>query len=241
VVRRQENRGSGSGVEDRGLDLRRFYGALDILAARLGGSRKLVDCTGRDKWPERGIYFFQERGELRTDTGDGLRIVRVGTHALKLGSATRLWTRLSQHKGVVKTGGGNHRGSIFRLTVGAALIDRDGLSGPTWGNGSSAPRDIRESEQALEQAVSTEVGEMPFLWLGIDDAAGPNSLRGYIERNAIALLSNFGKRPLDASSTGWLGCFSSRKRVRDSGLWNSNHVSDTYDPAFLDRLENLVS
>jgi hypothetical protein len=33
---------------------------------------------------------------------------------------------------------------------------------------------------------------MPFLWLAIDDEPSAHGLRGHIERNAIALLSNFG-------------------------------------------------
>jgi hypothetical protein len=37
--------------------------------------------------------------------------------ALKTGSGTKLWTRLSQHKGGPTTGGGNHRGSIFADTT----------------------------------------------------------------------------------------------------------------------------
>ncbi len=188
-------------------------------------------------WPNRGIYFFLEPGECRTDTGDGHRIVRVGTHALKSGSATKIWTRLSQHRGPARSGGGNHRGSIFRLIVGTALIEKDGHDYSSWGQGSSAPREIRDSEQPLECAVSEVVGEMPCLWLGIEDEPGPDSLRGYIERNAIALLSNFGKSPLDPPSQDWLGHFCNRERVRASGLWNSNHVDEDYDPAFLDTLE----
>ena len=30
-------------------------------------------------------------------------------------------------------------------------------------------------------------------------------MRGYIERNAIALLSNYGKPAIDPPSPGWLG------------------------------------
>ena len=82
---------------------------------------------------------------------------------------------------------------------------------------------------------------MPFLSLAIDDDAGPGSKRGYIERNAIALVSNFGKTPLDPPSQLWLGRHSERERVRSSGLWNSNHVVEQYDPAFLGELERLVS
>jgi hypothetical protein len=55
------------------------------------------------------------------------------------------------------------------------------------------------------------------------------------------LLSNYGKKPLDPASPGWLGRHCNRERVRGSGLWNSNHVDEPYDPAFLDRLAQLVA
>ena len=227
-------------TKKRAQDLERFYDLLENLEAGLGGARKLSECSGRDGWPQRGIYFFQEHGEQRVETGKGLRIVRVGTHALKAGSRTRLWTRLSQHKGVVRSGAGNHRGSIFRLIIGAALIRKKGLDYPTWGRGSSACRDTRDGEVALEQAVTEVIGGMPFLWLDVDDEASPDSLRGYLERNSIALLSNYEKEAIDPASVNWLGRHSDRPRVQKSGLWNSNHVDEGYDPSFLDVLEGLV-
>jgi hypothetical protein len=217
-----------------------FYSILNKLEHRLGGARRLAECSGRMEWPRRGVYFFREPGERRSDTGQGPRIVRVGTHALKAGSGTKLWTRLSQHLGQPSTGGGNHRGSIFRLIVGAALIRRDGLEFPTWGNGNTAQRAVREGELALERDVSCVIGAMFFLWLPIEDEAGPNSLRGYIERNAIALLSNYNKPALDPPSQDWLGHHSDRERVRKSGLWNQNHVEEACDAAFLDNLDTLV-
>jgi hypothetical protein len=82
---------------------------------------------------------------------------------------------------------------------------------------------------------------MSFLWLPIGDEPGPENRRGYIERNAIALLSNCGKPPLDVPSNTWLGHHSDRDRVRTSGLWNQNHVEEEYDPIFLDVLESLVA
>ena len=73
------------------------------------------------------------------------------------------------------------------------------------------------------------------------DAPGPASVRGYIERNSIALLSNLGKAPLDPPSAQWRGHGCDRgERVRNSGLWNQRHVDETYDPAFLDVLSDLV-
>jgi hypothetical protein len=151
----------------------RFYSLLARLERQIGGARRLADCSGRMEWPQRGVYFFRELGENRSDTGSGPRIVRVGTHALKAGGTTTLWTRLSQHRG--------------------------------------------------------------------NDEPGPTSARGFIERNSIALLSNFGRAPLDPQSGDWLGHDSDRELVRKSGLWNQRHVEEPYDPGFLDLLDRLIS
>jgi hypothetical protein len=221
-------------------DLKRFYSAIDRLGSYLGGTRTLAACNGRSGWPRRGVYFFMEDGEVRSDTGTGPRIVRVGTHALKPNSGTRLWTRLSQHRGQAQSGGGNHRGSIFRLIVGRALMERDGHACASWNVGNTASSDTRAGELALEREVSGAIGTMPFVWISVDDEPGAGSLRGYIERNAIALLSNYGRQPLDPPSAGWLGHHCDRERVRKSGLWNSNHVHESYDPAFLACLDEQV-
>jgi hypothetical protein len=222
-------------------DLGRFYAALQKLEEMLGGARTLAECSGKLLWPRRGVYFFMEHGERRTDSGNGPRIVRVGTHALKAGSRTLFWTRLSQHRGQIGSGGGNHRGSIFRLLVGTALVARGVHESPSWGKGNSASGDVRAAEISLERDVSNVIRAMPFLWLGIDDEPGPESLRGFIERNSIALLSNFNKPPLDPPSQAWLGLSCDRLRVRQSGLWNSNHVEEAYDPGFLPRLEEIMA
>jgi len=221
-------------------DLIRFYSILNQLENAIGGARALADCHGRMKWPARGVYFFREGSENRSDTGEGPREVRVGTHALKAGGSTMLWGRLSTHRGQVRSGGGNHRGSIFRLIVGTALIALDGHKFPTWGEGRSAAKDTKAAEIELERAVSEIIRAMPFIWLSVDDEPGPASMRGKIERNAIALLSNFNKPPLDPPLLHWLGRHCDRDRVRASGLWNQNHIDESYNPAFLDDLEQLV-
>ena len=222
-------------------DLQRFYSLLLELEESLAGARHLAHCSGRMSWPKRGVYFFMEPGETRSHSGRGSRIVRVGTHALKTGSGTTLWRRLYQHKGVARSGGGNHRGSIFRLIVGTALIESDAIDCDSWDDRrGSAPRKVRERELPLERAVSQVIGNMSFLWLSVGDEPGPRSLRGFIERNAIALLSNYGKPPIDPPSDSWLGSHCTREKVRTSGLWNSNHVDEGYDPTFLDALASLL-
>ena len=200
-----------------------------MLESNIGGAKKLTDCYGRMSWPKRGVYFFRELGENRTDTGEGSRVVRVGTHALKSDSGTKLCARLSQHKGQQVSGSGNHRDSTFRLIVGASLISRDGAQTSTWGNGNTVPRDVRDGELALEREVSLVIGAMPFVWLSLGDEASPESRRGYIERNSIALLSNRNEFALDLPSKEWLGRHSDRNRVRESGLWNSRHHSVRWD------------
>ncbi len=227
-------------------DLQRFYAILDEVQGRLRAPLCLRGCHGRMRWPSRGVYFFFEGGERRSTSGVGPRVVRVGTHALTSTSTRTLWNRLAQHRGVATSGGGNHRGSIFRLLVGEALLQRDGTTVETWGVGGS-PADaarakgvptstVNEQERATEVAVSNIIGVMPFVFVPVDDPAGATSMRGKIERNAIALLSNLTKDPMDPPSGAWLGQYSAHERVRGSGLWNNRHVEEQYDASFLDTL-----
>jgi hypothetical protein len=222
-------------------DVIRFYSLLSRLEENTGGKQKLGDCSGYMSWPNRGIYFFFEKGEFRSNSGDGMRVVRIGTHALQSGSKSTLWQRLKAHRGTDSTGGGNHRGSIFRLLVGTSLTNQHPeLAVSTWDNRKSSDTAARPGEHPLEVEVSTIIRAMPLLWLEIDDEPSHSSLRGYIERNSIALLSNFSCPQIDAPSQSWLGLHCARELVRKSGLWNQDHVTDNFDPAFLDVFETLV-
>ena len=228
----------------READLKRLYDLLTGLEDRVGGKQRLGDCTGYMDWPDRGVYFFFADDEDR-DTGDQARLTRIGTHAVSSGSGASLWNRLRTHRGAnsgTYGGGGNHRGSVFRKRVGESIIERDGLHDdyPYWGEGSSAGRERRLSEHELEQRVSDYIRGLPFLWVNIDDEPGPESDRAYVERNAIALVSNYQKDSLDPHHGDWSGKNSPRKEICESGLWNIEHVEENYDPAFLDRLETAV-
>ena len=108
---------------------------------------------GKDVLTDKGSGWDTplEPGEERTTSGSGLRIVRIGTHALKWNGKTTLWNRLRQHKGTVRglnPGTGNHRGSVFREHVGTALIKRDKWPVEVAGNwgGSNAPRHIKDAD-----------------------------------------------------------------------------------------------
>jgi hypothetical protein len=238
-------------ADDRRQDLDRLYGLLAELGDRPGGYKHLRDCNGRMSWPKRGVYFIFEDGELRED-GHTPRVVRVGTHAVSARSRTTLWNRLSQHRGTAAAlGGGNHRGSIFRLHVGAALLaSQPGqftTARPTWGRGITADRITRSAELDLEQVVSRYIGAMPFLWVAVDDEPSRTSERHVIEANTIALLSNAprprdpARAPVDRASRGWLGRQAAREEIRLSGLWNVGFVRDGYDRTALDILATRIS
>ena len=83
---------------------------------------------------------------------------------------------------------------------------------------------------------------MPFLWLEINDDPGPDSKRGYVELNSIGLLSNywFQDEMIDPASSSWLGKFAKNEDIQHSGLWNSDHVRDGYDPYFLDYFQARI-
>src|ERR1700745_736208 len=91
-----------------------FYKTLSALESTLTGKRWFANCHGRMGWPRRGMYFFFEDGEGRSDSGEGSRVVRVGTHAVAGSQDTKFWRRLCQHRGPVINGCGNHRASVFR-------------------------------------------------------------------------------------------------------------------------------
>lgn len=222
-------------------DIDRLYSLLDrIEAANGAGFPALSELDSRLVRPSRGLYFFFEHNEFRMTAPFHPRVVRVGTHAVSAGSKATLWNRLRTHRGGLN-GAGNHRGSIFRLHVGESLIRKAGLEAafPTWGVGQSASEITRVSEQEVELEVSETIGGMRVLWLEVPDSASPDSDRSYLERNVIALLSGQ-SGPLDLQRPEWLGHWSSRDAIRFAGLWNVNHVYESYERAALDVMEKYV-
>jgi hypothetical protein len=73
---------------DRHPDLVHLYAVLASLEEHLGGKRVLAKYDGRMVWPRRGVYCLFESGEARSNARIGPRVVRIGTHALKIGSGT---------------------------------------------------------------------------------------------------------------------------------------------------------
>jgi len=221
-------------------DVDQFYDLMGRLQRLSGGGQLMAAAKGTHNWPERGVYFFLERGEQRGTRNAEPRIVRVGTHTVSRGSRSTLWNRLRTHRGGLDKSG-SHRSSVFRLHVGAALIARDQLGDKysSWSVGQTASGETRLAEAGLEAAVSEYIGQMRVVWVPILDEPGPDSDRAYVEMNSVALLSNQ-LRPWDPAGPDWLGRFSPTRFIQASGLWNINHATGVYSTEFLDVLEHYV-
>jgi hypothetical protein len=237
-------------------DVDHFYNLLRSLkqscCRRLGlddwTEVKLCNCSGMmPYWQDcqRGIYLFFDENEVRAD-GEELRVVMVGAHAVKkTGGKATLWERLKQHRGIIRTGGGYHRKSVFRLLVGEAM---NNLTDPekrvaTWGK---VDMGVREDEHRLEMKVSNYIRNLPFVFMRVDpESDGREHIhendRMYLKQNIIALLSNINRgEGGDMPSSEWLGNHSGREKVRASGLWNNEWVDKDYNPIFLEIFEHYL-
>lgn len=220
-------------------DLDRLYDMLSIAVLREQHLRVFGSCSGSAKWPRRGLYIFCDPRHRRMFKPNTFKIIRIGTHAVSKGSASSLWQRLKNHKGQ-QDGSGNHRGSIFRLHVGSALMSTQSIMCPSWGVGMSAIEDIRTRETALEMAVSKYLASLQVVALDVNDEPSKLSDRAYIEQNMIALLSGRAG-PVEIADESWLGYHCKNKAVRRASLWNVDYTELDYDPAFLDVVERYIA
>lgn len=87
--------------------------------------------------------------------------------------------------------------------------------------------------------MTSYLADLLVTYVPILDEPGPDSLRGFIERNAIGVLSN-GTVPGFEASDRWLGRYAPSNAVRESGLWNVRHIGDPVEQPFWEALEALV-
>jgi hypothetical protein len=225
-------------VSIRIRDLRKLYLYIDT-ARKKGHTFKFSELPN-SKLAKRGVYIFLDPRE-ENFLNEGPRIVRIGTHAVSFESKSTLRTRLRSHFGQMD-GGGNHRGSIFRLHVGRALLESGELSfqKESWGEGQHAPAEIREEEVELERKVSTYLSTLEVFVIPVDDEPSKDSLRAHIETQLIALCTeNF--ETIDTSEINWLGHHSPMPPIVKSGLWNLRDVAKKYKPDGLGSVAHLIS
>jgi hypothetical protein len=225
-------------IRQRRKAIARSYEMFAQLAEQMG-LHKLRDILAGEL-PKQGVYFFFDDRETTAFSTSVPRLVRIGTHGVSAGSVATLRNRLRTHLGT-RAGAGNHRASVFRLHVGRAIIERDLLEKdfPNWGKGQSAPKEITEQESPLEAKVSEYIGNLRVLFVPVLDAAGTGSMRATIERQFISMFTE-NLCAIEESSPTWLGRFSDKPSIRNSGLWNIRDVGSEYDPKFIPLLDGLA-
>lgn len=219
-------------------DLKRLY--THIEAARKKDLTFNFSELPNKKLAKRGVYIFldpNKKNFLQT----GPRIVRIGTHAVSLDSKSTLKNRLRSHFGQ-NDGGGNHRGSIFRLHVGTALLESKKLcyKQDFWGKGQHAPIEIRKAEEEVEKQVSTYLSRLEIFVIPINDEPSKDSLRAHIETQLIALCTE-DLQPIDTPEPKWLGFHSPMSPIVKSGLWNLRDVAKKYKPNEPGSISHLLS
>ena len=217
---------------------------LGLLYSWIDGQRSIgrvfpFRSLGTQPVPKRGVYIFLDQREPNF-LGVKPRIVRIGTHAVSFGSKATLRGRLRNHLGPASEIG-NHRGSIFRLHVGRAMLEANAghANLPSWGEGQDAGPNIKALEAEHELAVSRYLQELEVVLIEIDDEPGKDSLRARVEAQLIALCSE-AMRPIDSPTADWLGLKSVVAAIRQSGLWNIRGVGEKYDPACTGSVSSII-
>lgn len=165
--------------------------------------------------PRNGIYILFEKGER---AHGGNRIVRIGTHT----GEGQLPSRLKQHFVTP-----NKDRSIFRKNIGRALLARDG--DPFLGDWELdlTPRAAREmhgaridfaKQKKIENEVSRYIRDaFSFVVVRVDREEDRLRLEsGLISAVSLCVSCEPG--------ADWLGNFSPKEKIRESGLWNVNEL-----------------
>lgn len=179
--------------------------------------------------PRNGIYILLEDGEVAHETK---RIVRVGTHT----GENQLPSRLRQHFMLE-----NKDRSIFRKNIGRALLHRDHdpfLAQWELDLTTSAAKTRHahaidtQKLRLVEQQVSRYIQDaFSFVVLSINNKQQRLSLES-------KLISTISRCQQCRPSSHWLGLYSPKQKIRESGLWLVNELYK--EPLSLHEAEELA-
>ncbi len=182
--------------------------------------------------PRNGIYFFYEEGEIWGHGDDHPRIVRIGTH--KDGNFR---SRIREHflldetrMNFDATRPAPHDRSIFRKNLGRALLNKandeylriwDIDFTPRRNRAEfGALRDIQK-EQQIESKITQILSEkFSFKFIIIENQMNRMGAGGL----ESSLIGTVARCPLCKPSNDWLGNHSSKSQIKNSGLWQVQHL-----------------
>lgn len=183
--------------------------------------------------PANGIYFFYEKGEWWGHGGMKQRTVRIGTH--KDGNfRSRIAEHFVLNERKMNFSAGSpapHERSIFRKNIGRALLNRDrdsylvvweiDFTSRLARQQKAHLRDV-EKEKHIEAEVSRIMREnFCFRFIVVEEEFQRMGGSG-LESRLIGTVANC---KLCRPSRNWLGNFSPKTKIRESGLWLEQHLS----------------
>ncbi len=193
----------------------------DTLASRCAMLHALVRALPRHRFPvsddgipANGVYFIFETGEAGHDSD---RIVRIGSHT----GIGNLGARLREHVTL------NKNRSIFRKHIGRALLNqaRDPYL-RVWNLDSTSRKDkdknssqidVPKQEEVEAAVLSVITGTFTVVVLGATDHIRACE----IEKLCIATVAGC---DVCGPSKEWLGSHSTNSKIRESGLWQVQHL-----------------
>lgn len=181
-----------------------------------------------EKIPLNGIYVLFEKGEKAHGVN---RIVRIGTHT----GSNQLRSRLKQHF-IAE----NKDRSIFRKNIGRCLLNKVkdpflekwelDLTPSEAKKKFSSLIDFKKQSETEKRVTQYIQDSFSFVVLRVDSKEERLSLESKII-STVSLCN--GCRP----SKSWLGLFSPKKKIRESGLWLVNELYK--EPLSDEELEKL--
>lgn len=165
--------------------------------------------------PLNGIYILFEDGEIAHGTD---RIVRIGTHT----GVNQLPSRLKQHF-IME----NKDRSIFRKNIGRALLNKDHdpfLERWEIDLTTRLAKDRYTSQIDMKKLKDVEVRVTEYIQSHFRFVVFPvphKEERMLLESRIISTISNC---QACKPSSGWLGLYSSKEKIRESGLWIVNEL-----------------
>lgn len=165
--------------------------------------------------PRNGIYVIFEKGETFNDID---RIVRVGTHT----GEKQLRSRLNQH--FVKE---NKNRSIFRKNIGRCFLNKDkNRYLDLWELDITSKAEKEKNlnlldldfEKQLEKRISEYIqANFSFCIFQVDT----KEQRLFWESKIVSTLAKSNEL---TPSKNWLGNYSTKDKIRQSGLWQVNEL-----------------
>ena len=183
--------------------------------------------------PKNGIYILYEQSEQGHEQD---RIVRVGTHT----GENQLRSRLKQH--FVKE---NKDRSIFRKNIGRALLNKNNdsfIKQWEWDLTKRENKDKytplldRQKQTAVEHEVSKHIqNKISFVVFEVEDKEERLQLESRII-STVSLCNECG------ASKHWLGNYSTKDKIKESGLWLVNELyKKTLEPEDILRIKELCN